>query len=94
MKKSSTQIQISKKELEKADANLLPPTQNVSENLARGEDDLVPDPDDIPGGLDSTLNQQLSNRPNLMQADARAIQESKEGKGLHSDKKKKRFKKG
>lgn len=57
MKKKKKQQELSVKELEHDFPNLLPPTQNVEENLARGDDDLIPDVDDIPGvGKISMIN--------------------------------------
>jgi hypothetical protein len=91
--KDNAQPNISKRDMQKADPNLDVPTQDVEENLARGEDEVIPDSDDIPGGLESTLNQKITPRPDLMQADANALQQSKGGRSLYEIKKKKKTKK-
>lgn len=51
MKQKKKEPQLTVKELEHDFPNLLPPTENVEENLARGTAGLVPDPDDVPGGF-------------------------------------------
>lgn len=68
--------QIRKEELEKADPQLLPPTQNMEENLARGESSMVPDPDDVPDGATSTQNGQIISRADKEQAEAEGYLES------------------
>lgn len=54
------------------------PTQDVEHNISVGIDDEIPDPDDVPGGLESNLQQNISQRPDLEQADNEARQESEE----------------
>lgn len=51
---------------QQTDADIIPPSPNREENLAKGVDEMVPDPDDIPGGT----NPNGSLRPDLEQADA------------------------
>lgn len=62
-----------KHEVEQENATLSP-SQSVEDNLAKGVDEEIPDPDDIPGGLTSSLQ----SRPNLMDADGNASEQEKE----------------
>lgn len=56
-------------EIKKIDPLLHCPSQNLEQNLADGIEELVPDPDDIPGGPDAWLTQQ----PNIEEADLTAL---------------------
>lgn len=56
-------------EIKKIDPLLHYPSQNLEQNLADGIEEIVPDPDDIPGGTDANLVTQ----PNLEEADLAAL---------------------
>lgn len=60
---------INKEEIKKIDPMLKCPTQDIVQNLAEGIDEMVPDPDDVPGGTDANL----TFRPDLEEADVTAL---------------------
>ncbi len=67
---------VKRKIIKKIDPLLEKPTENIEKNLAEGIDDMIPDPNDIPGGF----LPDLTPRPDLEEADAIAILQQKEGK--------------
>ncbi len=73
--KAKQKSQPTVKELEHDFPSLLPPTENIEENLARGTAGGVPDPDDIPGGF----NMNGTQRPDMEEAEAEAEQEFEKG---------------
>lgn len=88
MKQKKKQPQLMVEKLEHNFPNLLSPTENVKENLARGTAGLVSDPDDIPGGfnLDGTA------RPDMEESDAEVEQESEEGGKINEKEKQEKSK--
>ncbi len=62
---------INKKEIMSIDPKA---TDDIEQNLAVGMDEIIPDPDDIPGGL----NPDLTLRPDVTKAEWQALLEKKE----------------
>lgn len=74
MKKRRKTPHIDKKEITKIDPMLGKPTDDIEQNVAKGIDEIVPDPDDVPGGV----KPDLTLMPDLTEADAEALVEEEE----------------
>lgn len=77
---------LNKKEVVDINPWLEKPTDDIEQNLAEGIDEVVPDPDDVPGGV----NPDLTSRPDLAEATMQALLEKKESLRMSTKRKRKK----